>query len=101
MLSMKHNTENTCMVDQSCTPKDASYTKDLTLVDPDLSSIVLVDNSPIAYSLCPDNGIPIDTWTDNQYDECLLDLLVFLDALRYTNDVRSVVSLRRTPSTGP
>ena len=91
--------KHVCLVNQSCIAKDASYTKDLTLVDPDLSSIVLVDNSPIAYSLCPDNGIPIDTWTDNPYDECLLDLLVFLDALRYTNDVRSVVSLMRTPCT--
>lgn len=41
-----------------------------------------------------ENGIPIDTWIDDPNDEALLDLLPFLDALRFTEDVRSVLSLR-------
>jgi CTD nuclear envelope phosphatase 1 len=81
---------------QSCTPKGSNaFAKDLTLIESDLSSVILVDNSPVAYSLFPDNGLPIETWIDNQNDEALLDLLSFLDALRFCHDVRSVLGLKR------
>jgi CTD nuclear envelope phosphatase 1 len=41
-----------------------------------------------------DNGIPIEGWISDPLDESLLDLLPFLDSLRYVDDVRSVLSLR-------
>jgi CTD nuclear envelope phosphatase 1 len=78
----------------SCIPMNGSYAKNLSLVDEDLSSLILVDNSPVAYQHYPENGIPIQTWVDDQNDEALLDLLLFLDALRYTQDVRSVLRLK-------
>ena len=40
------------------------------------------------------NGIPIEGWTHDTYDEALLDLLPVLDSLRFTNDVRHVLGLR-------
>ena len=64
------------------------------MVESDLSQVCLVDNSPISFVIAPDNGIPIDTWIDDPNDEALLDLLPFLDALRFCEDVRSVLSLR-------
>ncbi|GJJ68259.1 CTD nuclear envelope phosphatase 1 [Entomortierella parvispora] len=79
---------------QACFLRNGSYLKDLTVIDPDLSSVCLLDNSPISYSLNKENGIPIDSWIDDPNDEALLDLLPFLDALRFTEDVRSVLSLR-------
>ncbi|KAF9575781.1 Nuclear envelope morphology protein 1 [Mortierella alpina] len=79
---------------QACFFSNGSYLKDLTVIDPDLSSVCLLDNSPLSYSLNKENGIPIDSWIDNPNDEALLDLLPFLDALRFTEDVRSVLSLR-------
>ncbi|KAF9953488.1 Nuclear envelope morphology protein 1 [Mortierella alpina] len=79
---------------QACYFSNGSYLKDLTVIDPDLSSVCLLDNSPLSYSLNRENGIPIDSWIDNPNDEALLDLLPFLDALRFTEDVRSVLSLR-------
>ncbi|CAO3565512.1 unnamed protein product [Mortierella alpina] len=79
---------------QACFFQNGSYLKDLTVIDPDLSSVCLLDNSPLSYSLNKENGIPIDSWIDNPNDEALLDLLPFLDALRFTEDVRSVLSLR-------
>lgn len=42
-----------------------------------------------------DNGIPIDGWVSEQNDTALLDFLPFLDALRFVEDVRSILSLRR------
>lgn len=41
-----------------------------------------------------ENGIALPTWISNPNDESLLDLLPFLDALRFTADVRSVLRLQ-------
>ncbi|KAJ1936990.1 Nuclear envelope morphology protein 1 [Linderina macrospora] len=80
---------------ESCIPHDTSYAKDLTAVDPDLSQIVLIDNSPLSYFINQTNGIPIQPWVNSDpKDEALLDLLPLLDALRFTDDVRSILSLR-------
>lgn len=46
-----------------------------------------------------ENGIPIEGWISESGDEALLDLLPFLDALRFTEDVRSVLRLRGGIST--
>lgn len=78
----------------SCTPSEGGFLKDLQIVEQDLSRVFLVDNSVICFGINPDNGIPIETWIDDEQDEALLDLLQVLDALRFTKDVRSVLSLR-------
>ncbi|KAI8901777.1 NLI interacting factor-like phosphatase-domain-containing protein [Globomyces pollinis-pini] len=78
----------------SCVPSRGSFMKNLELVEPDLSKVILLDNSDFCFTLNPDNGIPIETWTQDSSDQCLLDLLPLLDALRFTKDVRSVLSLR-------
>ena len=100
---------------QSCTQlPNGSYTKDLSLVQADLSRVCLIDNSPVSYTvnegphddfpsrrfavLMPSvkiaNGIPIEGWTHDPSDEALLDLLPVLDSLRFTSDVRRVLGLR-------
>ncbi|KAJ1966278.1 Nuclear envelope morphology protein 1 [Dipsacomyces acuminosporus] len=80
---------------ESCIPHDTSYAKDLAAIDQDLSQIVLIDNSPLSYFINPTNGIPIQPWVNSDpKDEALLDLLPLLDALRFTDDVRSILSLR-------
>ncbi|KAJ8508403.1 hypothetical protein ONZ45_g9319 [Pleurotus djamor] len=79
----------------SCTLLDnGQYTKNLTIVDEDLSRVCLIDNSPISYRVNEANGIPIEGWTSDPSDEALLDLLPVLDSLRFTSDVRRVLGLR-------
>ncbi|TFK75954.1 NLI interacting factor [Pluteus cervinus] len=79
----------------SCTQlPNGSYTKDLSIVEADLSRVCLVDNSPISYKVNEANGIPIEGWTHDPHDEALLDLLPVLDSLRFTSDVRRVLGLR-------
>ncbi|KAH6914958.1 NLI interacting factor-like phosphatase [Coprinopsis sp. MPI-PUGE-AT-0042] len=86
----------------SCTQlPNGTYTKDLSIVDTDLSQICLVDNSPISYSVNEANGIPIEGWTNDPSDEALLDLLPVLDSLRFTSDVRRVLGLRCVGSHKP
>lgn len=82
----------------SCVAKDGLYLKNLALVEPDLSQVFLIDNSVAAFAVNNDNGILIKTWIDDFADEALLDLLPFLDALRFVEDVRSILSLRRIKS---
>lgn len=77
---------------QHCTVDYAGYSKDLASISPDLASIFILDNSPGAYRQYPDNAIPIKSWFCDPTDTALLALLPFLDALRFTNDVRSVLS---------
>jgi len=80
---------------ESCLNKDGNFIKDLSLIKQDLTSTIIIDNSPIAYSHNKENAVPIDNWMgDNPRDESLLNLLPFLNALRYTSDVRSILSLR-------
>ncbi|XP_055624917.1 CTD nuclear envelope phosphatase 1 homolog isoform X1 [Toxorhynchites rutilus septentrionalis] len=77
---------------QHCTPDFGSYTKDLSAICSDLNRIFIIDNSPGAYRCFPNNAIPIKSWFSDPMDICLLSLLPMLDALRFTNDVRSVLS---------
>ncbi|KAK1787750.1 hypothetical protein P4O66_016249 [Electrophorus voltai] len=67
---------------QHCTLDLGSYIKDLSVVHNDLSSIVILDNSPGAYRSHPDNAIPIKSWFSDPSDTALLNLLPMLDALR-------------------
>jgi CTD nuclear envelope phosphatase 1 len=78
----------------SCTRFESSFTKDLTIVDSDLSNMVLIDNSSICFALQPDNGIVIESWIHDKNDVGLLNLIPVLDALRFTKDIRSILSLR-------
>ncbi|EDV23941.1 expressed hypothetical protein [Trichoplax adhaerens] len=77
---------------QHCTFSFGSYMKDLSNVHPDLSDVFIVDNSPGAYRTNPENAIPIKSWFSDPTDTALLNLLPILDALRFTTDVRSVLS---------
>lgn len=68
------------------------YTKNLSAVNPDMSKIFILDNSPAAYRAYPNNAIPIKSWFSDAQDIALLNLLPVLDALRFCTDVRSVLS---------
>ncbi|XP_042610250.1 CTD nuclear envelope phosphatase 1A-like isoform X1 [Cyprinus carpio] len=70
---------------QHCTLDLGSYIKDLSVVHRDLSSIVILDNSPGAYRSHPDNAIPIKSWFSDPSDTALLNLLPMLDALSQRN----------------
>merc|ERR1712129_489517 len=72
---------------QHCTQDFGSYTKDLSAICADLSSIFILDNSPGAYRAYPDNAIPIKSWFNDPSDTALLNLLPVLDALRCKADI--------------
>ena len=97
---------------QHCTYRNGAYIKDLSSVEPDLSKIMILDNSPLSYifhegkltsiflmngflPLIPDNAIPIEGWINDPTDNDLLHLVPILEALQYVTDVRALLALRR------
>ncbi|CDF36081.1 unnamed protein product [Chondrus crispus] len=81
---------------QDCIRRNGNFVKDLTIVNPNLADVLIVDNSPAAYSIQPSNAVPIEAWYHDQNDEELLNLLPLLHAIAFLNDVRSLLDLRLT-----
>ncbi|KAL8953808.1 MAG: hypothetical protein Q9222_000373 [Ikaeria aurantiellina] len=80
---------------QHCTLRNGAYIKDLSSVEPDLSKVMIIDNSPLSYIFHEDNAIPIEGWINDPTDNDLLHLIPLLEALQYVMDVRALLALRR------
>ncbi|KAI4142173.1 MAG: hypothetical protein LQ340_007422 [Diploschistes diacapsis] len=80
---------------QHCTFRNGAYIKDLSSVEPDLSRVMILDNSPLSYIFHEDNAIPIEGWINDPTDNDLLHILPMLEALQYATDVRAFCGLRR------
>ncbi|KAL2011739.1 hypothetical protein VTN00DRAFT_4457 [Thermoascus crustaceus] len=80
---------------QHCTLRNGAYIKDLSSVEPDLSKVIILDNSPMSYIFHEDNAIPIEGWINDPTDNGLLHLIPMLEALQYVTDVRALLALRR------
>ncbi|GJQ14276.1 hypothetical protein GpartN1_g6067.t1 [Galdieria partita] len=78
----------------SCVFIEGNFLKDLRVLGRDLGKCVILDNSPQAFGLQVENGIPITTWVDDSEDRELLDLLPFLKQLSNCDDVRPFLSKR-------
>lgn len=87
----------------NCTLRDGvGYIKDLSIfcgtsvTTPPitLGEVIIVDNSPVSYAMNVDNAIQVEGWISDPSDTDLLTLLPFLEALRYTTDVRDILALK-------
>lgn len=66
------------------------YTKDLRVINRQLSSMVLVDNSTCSFGFQLSNGIPIIPYTGDANDCELMLLVEYLQYLRDKPDVRKI-----------
>ncbi|KAI5300757.1 Nuclear envelope morphology protein 1 [Ascosphaera pollenicola] len=80
---------------QHCTFRQGAYVKDLSSVEPDLSKVMILDNSPMSYIFHADNAIPIQGWISDPTDNDLLNLIPILEAMQYVTDVRALLALRK------
>ena len=73
---------------ENCTYINGTYIKELKRLNRNLKYLVIVDNSPLAYTFDIDNGLPIKTWYDDKNDTELYKIINILEFLSTTNDVR-------------
>ena len=66
---------------QHCSRIGCSYVKDLSRLNRPLANVTIVDNSPVAYSLQPENAISISSYYGNKDDRQLKALLCMLKVL--------------------
>ena len=78
----------------SSTSVATAITMQAEFLDLLLSKTILLDNSPLSFHPQPRNGLPIVGWINDPNDEALVDVLTVLDALRFVDDVRHVLSFR-------
>lgn len=74
-----------------CTAYNNLFVKDLSALGRDLKRLMIVDNSPTAYSFQPENAIPSITWIDDMEDKQLLELATALELMVHVEDVREVI----------
>ncbi|KAI0851327.1 NLI interacting factor-like phosphatase-domain-containing protein [Daldinia vernicosa] len=79
---------------QHCTFRHGAFIKDLSSIEPDLSKVIILDNSPLSYMFHQDNAIPIQGWINDPTDNDLLHLVPLLEGLQYVSDVRALLALR-------
>ena len=67
--------------------------KDLSLINRDMSKAIIVDNIASNFKLQPRNGIAISTWTGEEDDVALSNLIPVLKkmAVQKVNDVRDAL----------
>merc|ERR1711920_751004 len=67
---------------QHCTEMYGGHFKDLRRLGRRLEDCVLVDNSPLALGVIPDNGIPVASWFGDDYEDSeILDLMRLLEQM--------------------
>jgi RNA polymerase II subunit A small phosphatase-like protein len=53
---------------EACVQYNGSYVKDLRRLGRNIKDVIIVDNSPVSFSLQPENAIPIKSWFDDSSD---------------------------------
>jgi CTD small phosphatase-like protein 2 len=75
----------------TCTELNGNYVKDLRLLGRDLSRVIIVDNSEVAFSFQPENGILIKSWFFDRDDRELENIQRFLTRINSCEDVRPLL----------
>jgi len=77
---------------EHCTFLNGIYIKELKKLNRNLSDLIIVDNSPLAYAFDSDNGLPIKTWYDDPNDNELDKIYPLLEFLSRVNEVRQFIN---------
>ena len=77
---------------QDCHQIEGSYVKDLNDINRDIDKCIILDNSPIAYCLNPENAIPIRSWYSDKEDEELNNLIPILVQLSKSKSIKKVIT---------
>lgn len=75
---------------ESCVFYEGNYVKDLSVLDRDLSSTIIIDNSPNSYLFHPENAIDCSSFIDDPRDRELDQIGSFLAGIKDAKDVRGL-----------
>ena len=76
---------------ENCMVVEGVFIKDLRILNNRrIQDIVIVDNAAYSFGYQLDNGIPIISWHDDEYDKELLNLIDYLKYLANAEDVREI-----------
>ncbi|EEY57390.1 nuclear LIM factor interactor-interacting protein spore-specific form, putative [Phytophthora infestans T30-4] len=78
---------------EHCVQYEGSYVKDLSLLDRDITQMIIVDNSPMAYAFHPRNAIGCSSFIDDPNDRELDSIARFLTKFQDVEDVRNHMQL--------
>jgi len=70
-----------------CTFRRGAYLKDLSRLGRALPNVLILDNSPLSFSMQPKNGLPCTSYIDDPSDRELDDLIPYLEDLAQVEDV--------------
>lgn len=73
---------------EHCVQYEGNYVKDLSLIDRDISSIIIIDNSPMSYLFHPQNAIGCSSFIEDMTDNELHSIARFLIDIKEVEDVR-------------
>jgi RNA polymerase II subunit A small phosphatase-like protein len=85
-----HNVIRARLFRESCVFYEGNYVKDLSLLDRDLSSTIIIDNSPSSYMFHPENAIDCSSFIDDPRDRELDQIGAFLTSIKDVKDVRGI-----------
>lgn len=82
---------------EHCTPVDEGgrgpiYTKDMSKIGRSPQNAMLLDNSPDAYMMQPEQAIPVTSWYHDKKDRELFDLTPLLIKMSKVDDVRDAIT---------
>ena len=76
---------------EHCTFLNGIYIKELKKLNRDLKDLIILDNSPLAYSFDIDNGLPIKAWYEDKNDNELHKVYFILEFLSKVKDARNFI----------
>ena len=76
---------------EHCTFLNGIYIKELKKLNRDLKDLIILDNSPLAYSFDIDNGLPIKAWYEDKNDNELDKVYFILEFLSKVKDARNFI----------
>ena len=79
---------------EHCLYQDGAYVKDLDFLNKPPHRTVLVDNNPLSFLACPENGILVNNFYNDPDDTTLFAVLDLLDELDQAQDVRPLLEER-------
>jgi len=75
---------------ESCVFYEGNYVKDLSVLDRDIASTIIIDNSPNSYLFHPENAIDCSSFIDDPKDRELDQIGSFLTGIKNAKDVRGL-----------